>query len=81
MKTLFQRVFDGNDAMYALAVKAVDEAVAKLGPDAPATFGDTAYSLPCFYAMTGKKYMHFVWHLFVLAGSILHYFSVYFYVL
>ena len=29
-----------------------------------------------FYAMTGKKYMHFVWHLFVLAGSILHYFYV-----
>ena len=55
MKTLFQRVFDGNDQMYALAVKAVDEAVAKLGADAPATFGDTAYSLPCFYAMTGKK--------------------------
>ena len=45
MKTLFQRVFDGNDAMYALAVKAVDEAIAKLGADAPATFGDTAYSL------------------------------------
>ena len=55
MKTLFQRVFDGNDQMYALAVKAVDEAVAKLGADAPATFGDTAYSLPCLYAMTGKK--------------------------
>ena len=58
MKTLFQRVFDGNDQMYALAVKAVDEAVAKLGADAPATFGDTAYSLPCFYAMTGKKVGH-----------------------
>ena len=55
MKTLFERVFSGNDEMYALAVKAVDEAMAKLGPDAPATFGDTAYSLPCFYAMTGKK--------------------------
>ena len=55
MKTLFERVFAGNDEMYALAVKAVDEAVAKLGPDAPATFGDTAYSLPCLYAMTGKK--------------------------
>ena len=41
--------------MYALAVKAVDEAIAKLGADAPATFGDTAYSLPCLYAMTGKK--------------------------
>ena len=55
MKTLFERVFAGNDEMYALAVKAVDEALAKLGPDAPATFGDTAYSLPCLYAMTGKK--------------------------
>ena len=55
MKTLFERVFSGNDEMYALAVKAVDEALAKLGPDAPATFGDTAYSLPCLYAMTGKK--------------------------
>ena len=55
MKTLFERVFAGNDEMYALAVKAVDEAIAKLGPDAPATFGDTAYSLPCLYAMTGKK--------------------------
>lgn len=29
-----------------------------------------------FYAMDSKKYMHFVWHLFVLAGSILHYFFV-----
>ena len=55
MKTLFERVFSGNDEMYALAVKAVDEAMAKLGPNAPASFGDTAYSLPCFYAMTGKK--------------------------
>ena len=55
MKTLFERVFAGNDEMYALAVKAVDEALAKLGPDAPATFGDTAYSLPCLYAMTGRK--------------------------
>ena len=55
MKTLFERVFSGNDEMYALAQKAVDEALAKLGPDAPATFGDTAYSLPCLYAMTGRK--------------------------
>ena len=33
MKTLFERVFSGNDEMYALAVKAVDEALAKLGPE------------------------------------------------
>jgi len=55
MKTLFERVFAGNDEMYALAVKAVDEAIAKMGADAPASFGDTAYNLPCYYAMTGKK--------------------------
>ena len=55
MKTLFERVFAGNDSMYALAVKAIDEAIAKMGADAPATFGDTAYNLPCYYSMTGKK--------------------------
>ncbi|MBO5008389.1 MAG: hemolysin III family protein [Clostridia bacterium] len=33
-----------------------------------------------FYKMKSVKYMHFVWHLFVLAGSILHYFFVLFYV-
>ena len=55
MKTLFERVFAGNDEMYALAVKAVDEAIAKMGADAPASFGDTAYNLPCYYARTGNK--------------------------
>lgn len=34
-----------------------------------------------FYAMKNIKYMHSIWHIFVLAGSILHYFSVYLYVL
>ena len=34
-----------------------------------------------FYAMRKVRYMHGVWHLFVLAGSILHYFCVLFYVL
>ena len=29
-----------------------------------------------FYAMRKTKYMHFIWHLFVLGGSILHYFYV-----
>ena len=54
MKTLFERVFNGNDQMYAQAVKAVDEAIAKLGEAAPVAL-DTAYSLPCLYAMTGLK--------------------------
>lgn len=34
-----------------------------------------------FYAMKKFKYMHSVWHLFVLAGSILQFFAVYLYVL
>ena len=34
-----------------------------------------------FYAKTKIKFMHSVWHLFVLTGSILHYFAVLFYVL
>ena len=34
-----------------------------------------------FYAMKKFKYMHSVWHLFVLAGSILHFFCIYGYVL
>ncbi len=55
MKTLFQRIFDGNDAVYGLAVQVVDETIAKIGADAPIGFHDTAYSLPCIYAMTGKK--------------------------
>ena len=34
-----------------------------------------------FYAMKKYKYMHSVWHIFVLSGSIMHFFCVYFYVL
>ena len=34
-----------------------------------------------FYKLKNVRYMHSIWHLFVLAGSILHYFSVYLYVL
>ena len=34
-----------------------------------------------FYAMKKVKYMHSIWHLFVLCGSALQFFSVYLYVL
>jgi len=35
-----------------------------------------------FYAFGSKvRYLHSVWHLFVLAGSMLHYFSIFLYVL
>lgn len=34
-----------------------------------------------FYKMKSIKYMHSVWHLFVLAGSVLHFICIFFYVL
>ena len=43
--------------------------------------GGVSYTLGIiFYAMKKIHYMHSIWHLFVLAGSILHYFSILFYV-
>ena len=32
-----------------------------------------------FFKMRSVRYMHILWHLFVLAGSVMHYFMVYFY--
>lgn len=44
--------------------------------------GGIAYTVGIiFYALKKKKYMHSVWHLFVLTGSILQFFCIYLYVL
>jgi hemolysin III len=44
--------------------------------------GGIAYTVGIiFYALKKVKFMHSVWHFFVLAGSILQFFAVYFYVL
>ena len=44
--------------------------------------GGLSYSLGVvFYVRKQMAYHHAVWHLFVLAGSVLHFFSVFFYVL
>ena len=41
--------------------------------------GGVCYTLGCvFYAMKRLRWMHFVWHIFVLAGSIMHFFSLFF---
>ena len=41
--------------------------------------GGLLYTAGCiFYTMKRIKWMHGVWHLFVLAGSIMHFFSLYF---
>ena len=39
--------------------------------------GGIVYTLGSYFYMKDKKYYHCIWHLFVLIGAILHYFSVY----
>lgn len=41
--------------------------------------GGLAYTGGIVFYKLRKKYMHFIWHLFVLAGSVLQYFFVLFY--
>ena len=53
--TLFDRVFSGNDAVYGLTEAAIDNAIAQYGADQAVSFPHTAYSLPCYYAVTGTK--------------------------
>ena len=53
--TLFDRVFSGSNEMYAWAEKSVADAMEKYGADAAVSLPSTAYSLPCYYAVTGKK--------------------------
>lgn len=44
--------------------------------------GGLAYTLGVvFYAWHQLPYAHTIWHLFVLAGSVFHYFAIFFYVL
>ena len=53
--TLFDRVFGGNDYNYERTVAAIDQAIATYGESEPVAFPDTAYSLPCYYGVTGVK--------------------------
>ena len=41
--------------------------------------GGALYTVGCiFYAMKKIKWMHGIWHIFVLAGSVMHFFSIYY---
>ena len=42
--------------------------------------GGLCYTLGIVFYKAKHKYMHFVWHMFVLAGSVLHYFFILFYI-
>lgn len=43
--------------------------------------GGIAYTAGIGFFASKKKYFHSIWHFFVLVGSILHFFTVYFFVL
>ena len=53
--TLFERVFGGNDYNYERTVAAIDAAISTYGEAEPVSFPATAYSLPCYYGVTGVK--------------------------
>ena len=53
--TLFETVFSGNDAVYGLTEGAINAAIEQHGADKAVSFPNTAYSLPCYYAVTGVK--------------------------
>ena len=53
--TLFDHIFAGGDAVLAMTKEAVHNAAAQYGADQAVAFPGTAYSLPCYYAVTGAK--------------------------
>ena len=52
---LLDRVFNGSTTIYEQTVAAVDEAIKKYGEDQAVKLPDTAFALPCYYAVTGIK--------------------------
>ncbi len=50
---LINRIFSGNDAVFGLTEGALDSAIAEYGNEKSVGFPDTAYCLPCYYAVTG----------------------------
>jgi len=55
MSVLTDLIYGGANAVAGLTEGAVNDAIAKLGPDKKVAFPDTAYFLPTIYAATGVK--------------------------
>ena len=63
-----------------VAIKPLIQAVAT-GGVVLLVLGGLAYTSGIvFYALEKVKYNHAIWHLFVLTGSVIHFFAVLFYV-
>jgi len=52
---LYNIIYTGANQAYDAANGALTAAIAEKGKECPVAFPDTAYSLPCIYAATGKK--------------------------
>ena len=52
---LYNIIYTGAHQAYDAANGALTSAIAEKGKDCPVAFPDTAYSIPCIYAATGKK--------------------------
>lgn len=61
-----------------LVVVALRAVLAALSPLATILLvgGGVAYTVGILFYRSGRSYMHFVWHLFVLAGSVLQYLCI-----
>ena len=55
MSVLTDLIYGGSNAVAGLTENAVNEAIAKYGPDKAIAFPDTAYYFPTIYAATGVK--------------------------
>lgn len=61
-----------------LAVKPLWESIPKLSVILLVIGGVLYTGGVAFYIRKEDKYMHSIWHLFVIAGSVLHYFSIFY---
>ena len=58
-----------------LALRTILQVLAPVGV-ALLVAGGVAYTAGIYFYKSQRKYSHFIWHLFVLAGSVLHYLCV-----
>ncbi|MCG7984267.1 MAG: hemolysin III family protein [Candidatus Thiodiazotropha lotti] len=80
LKWLSLSLYLGLGWLVVIAIKPLIDAV-EVGGIVLLLAGGLCYSLGViFYIWRRLAYHHAVWHLFVLAGSVLHFFSVFFYV-
>jgi len=71
-------------AMGWLAVLAIKPMIESIAPGGLVLLlaGGICYTLGCaFYIWRNLPYHHAIWHVFVMAGSALHFFAVFFYVI